>query len=550
MPNTHTVSNEERRGVKVKCWQIPDFVSDSQSIMDCPMSKRCAPKFVEIGCQELNYPLITRNVRMNSGALAILEEKNDKVPLLPEKRQDAEKSEYTKASFSGAVFNLSTTIVGAGIMALPATMKVLGLIPGLCLIVLLGFLTNFSIEILLKFSKAGKAISYGDVMADAFGRLGRILSQISIIINNLGILIVYMIIIGDVISGTSSNGVHHAGVLEEWFGVCWWTGRTGSLLLTTILILVPLVSFRHVADYAKPDFNVHLDSWLLEFTLEFVLQTSNPAYSLKFTSALSMALAVVFVVITAGITIVKLFSGNIHMPRLLPNVDDQASFLKLFTVVPVIVTAYICHYNVHPIHNELENASEMQGIVQMALILCSTIYIATSFFGYLLFGDQTMDDVLANFDRNLGVPYSVILNDIVRISYAIHLMLVFPLIHFALRLNLDGLIFPSARPLTSDTKRFVLITSGLVGVAFLGATFIPSIWVAFQFTGATAAVCLGFIFPGAIALRDTHGISTRKDKSVALTMIVLAVISCSIAVSSDIYDLLKKNDMIPSPPQS
>lgn len=69
------------------------------------------------------------------------------------------------------------------------------------------------------------------------------------------------------------------------------------------------------------------------------------ADSLSFTSALSVALAVVFLVITVGITVVKLFNGSIAMPRLLPDVTDVSSFFKLFTVVPVLVTAYICHYN-------------------------------------------------------------------------------------------------------------------------------------------------------------------------------------------------------------
>jgi solute carrier family 38 (sodium-coupled neutral amino acid transporter), member 2 len=41
----------------------------------------------------------------------------------------------------------------------------------------------------------------------------------------------------------------------------------------------------------------------------------------------------------------------------------------------------------------------------------------------------------------------------------------------------------------------------LLVVIFVFANFIPSIWDAFQFTGATAAVCIGFIFPAAITLR-------------------------------------------------
>lgn len=69
------------------------------------------------------------------------------------------------------------------------------------------------------------------------------------------------------------------------------------------------------------------------------------ADSLRYTSALSVALAVVFLVITAGISIMKLISGGVAMPRLLPDVTNLTSFWNLFTVVPVLVTAFICHYN-------------------------------------------------------------------------------------------------------------------------------------------------------------------------------------------------------------
>ena len=69
------------------------------------------------------------------------------------------------------------------------------------------------------------------------------------------------------------------------------------------------------------------------------------ADSLSFTSALSVALAVAFVVITVGISIVKLISGGLGMPRILPDVTDFTSLINLFTVVPVLVTAFICHYN-------------------------------------------------------------------------------------------------------------------------------------------------------------------------------------------------------------
>ncbi|XP_051149489.1 amino acid transporter AVT6A-like [Andrographis paniculata] len=419
--------------------------------------------------------------------------------------------EFDGASFAGAVFNLSTTIIGAGIMALPATMKVLGLALGIAAIILVAALTDFSVRMLMRFSKAGGATSYGDVMAAAYGDFGRRLLQACVVINNIGLLVVYMIIIGDVLSGSSSDGVHHAGVLEGWFGPHWWTGRFFVLVVTTLSVFTPLACFKRID-------------------------------SLRHTSAVAVLLALVFLVVTAGIAVAKCIQGSIEMPRLLPKVTtDIDSIGALFTAVPVLVTAYVCHFNVHNIENELDNPADIKPVVRASLLLCSITYIMISFFGFLLFGDNTLDDVLANFSTDLGIPFSSLLNDVVRVSYALHLMLVYPVIFYPLRLNMDGLLFPSSTRLADSNVRFATITIALITVAFLGANFIPSIWDAFQFTGATASVCLAFIFPAVIALRDAPRIGSRKDKIAAILMVILAAFADLMAIYSDSVSIFKEN---------
>lgn len=423
---------------------------------------------------------------------------------------NSNKNNESAASFAGSVFNLSTTIIGAGIMALPAAMKVLGLTIGIASIIFLALLTHTSLDILMRFSRVAKAQSYGDVMGYAFGSVGRLVFQISVLFNNFGILVVYIIIIGDVLSGTTSSGSHHFGVLEGWFGEHWSTGRTFVLLITTLVVFAPLGFFKRID-------------------------------SLKYTSGLAVALAIVFLVITAGITFVKLFNGTIESPRLLPSITDMTSVWNLFTAVPVLVTAFVCHYNVHTIDNELGDSSPIQPVISASLVLCSSIYILTAIFGFLLFGESTLDDVLANFDTDLGIPYSNLLNDVVRISYALHLMLVFPVIFFSLRFNLDDLVFPTASSLELDNWRFSSITTGLIFLLYVAANFVPSIWDVFQFTGATATVCLGFIFPAAIALRDPHSIATKKDKILSIVMIILAVFSNIVAIYSNADALFRKH---------
>ncbi|MBA0798015.1 hypothetical protein Gohar_008653 [Gossypium harknessii] len=253
--------------------------------------------------------------------------------------------------------------------------------------------------------------------------------------------------------------------MDEWFGEHWWTTRSALLMFTTLFVFAPLISFK-------------------------------PIDSLRYTSALSVGFAIVFVAITAGVTIVKLMEGKIKMHRLMPKLENQASFWKLFTTVPVLVTAYIYHHNVLPIANELRDPTQMKLIV------------------------------------------SSLLDDLIRVSYGLHLMLVFPIVFSSLRLNVDGLLFPYAIPIAFSEKRFFSMTVALMGFIFMGANFIPSIWDAFQFTDATAAVCVGYIFPAAITLRDTNGIATKKDRLISRMMIFLAVSTSTVAVTSDIYGIL------------
>ncbi|XP_023554479.1 amino acid transporter AVT6C-like isoform X2 [Cucurbita pepo subsp. pepo] len=412
----------------------------------------------------------------------------EQVPLLPEK------SQATKtASVSGAVFNVSTSIIGAGIMSIPFTLKVLGIIPAVVLIVLVAFMTDLSVELLLRFTHSGQSMTYAGVMKESFGPIGSVATQVCVMITNLGGLIMYLIIIGDVFSGNKGGEEVHLGVLQQWFGIQWWNSREFSILFTVVFLLLPLVLFQRV-----------------------------------------VVLAVVFVAISSVMAIMAIVQGTTKSTRLVPELDDQTSFFELFTAVPVLVTAFTFHFNVHPIRFELRNSKDMMLAVRVALLLCAIIYVTIGIFGYLLFGDSLMSDILTNFDQTSGSSIGALLNDTVRLSYAFHLMLVYPLLNFSLRFNINELLFPNKPPLASDTTRFLAITMTLLAFTYLAAIAFPNIWSIFQFMGSTSTACLAFIFPGAIALRDVNGISTKKDKVIAALMVTLAAVSSIIAIAINI----------------
>lgn len=431
-------------------------------------------------------------------------------PLLPQTNDHLQENPIPdpipqNGTVSGAVFNISTTMVGAGIMSIPATMKVLGLIPGLLVIVLVAVITDLTVEFMLRCTSSGKAVTYAGMVGESFGSVGSLAVKICVITTNLGVLIVYFIILGDVLCGNDINGDTHLGILQQWFGIHWWTCRAFALLIVALFIMLPLVMLRRVD-------------------------------SLKYSSALSILLALVFVVICSSMASHALWSGKTQSVRILPDFS-QVTTLDLFTTVPIFVTGFGFHVNVHPIRAELVKPTDMSIAVRLSLLICVTIYFAIGFFGYLLFGESIMPDVLINFDQNSDSSIGRLLDDVVRLSYALHLALVFPIMNYSLRANIDELLFSKKNkpPLALDTPRFVSLTLVLLAFTYLLAVAIPNVWYFFQFLGSTTIPCLSFLFPAAIILRDRHDISKRKDQVIAIVVMILAVGTSGIAIWTNLY---------------
>ncbi|CAI7799694.1 unnamed protein product [Closterium sp. NIES-54] len=613
---------------------------------------------------------------------------------------------FKGASFSSAVFNLVTTVVGAGIMGLPGTMRVLGIPLGIIALVAMGILTQVSLELLIKTTTVQQVWSYGDLVLQECGPKWRLVLDISVLINNFGLCVVYLIIIADVLAGTwSSIGSAHPGLLKEWNGgeAAWWNTRFFVLVIVTLVVLIPLASFRHVD-------------------------------SLHYTSAIAVILAVVFVVITLIITIIKLVEGTLPSPRWLPFVNAPNFFAALCSVFPVrspalpspalpsnslpslffpslspsfpsllcpfppsssfpslpfpplpfpsipflptpssllslpasprasLCAAQIylswplltsatstvstaisryhtryhlhqvppspgathtrCHSHqvppslspfhcpflclplppplllhhrsfcppaspstrsprsapsslpssfplpppsappsapspcpcslypclicpflptpVHPIYVELKDRTEqnMTAVTRFSMATCFAIYTLTSLCGYLLFGDATAPDVLANFSTPILTGQQW-LNDVVRISYALHVVLVFPVIYYSLRNVTDDLFcYNAEKSLAEDDRRFWIITGvQLVGICIIG-TLVPNIWVAFDLTGATSTMIIGMVFPAVIALRDRSGVVHGWERKTSWAMIVWAAIICVTSIGSSIYMLV------------
>ncbi|XP_074348134.1 amino acid transporter AVT6C-like isoform X5 [Apium graveolens] len=155
-------------------------------------------------------------------------------------------------------------------------------------------------------------------------------------------------------------------------------GQTSSLGSTARMVWHPLVEHSSFRSFVYS--NIH-------FT------------TTSFVPSISVLLALVFVGICSGMAISALLEGKTNTPKLIPQLDNRASFFNLFASSPVTVTTFTFHFNVHIIGGALREASDMTSVVRISLVLCSGIYFTIGIFGYLLFGDSIMADILVNFDQ-------------------------------------------------------------------------------------------------------------------------------------------------------
>ncbi|CAI7746021.1 unnamed protein product [Closterium sp. NIES-53] len=408
-----------------------------------------------------------------------------------------------------AVFNLTTTSVGAGIMALPATVKVLGLPLGLLLIALMGALTHSAVLIIVRLAAATNSPSYGHLMGTRFGERGRVLCEVMVMLQALGSLIVYLIISADVLSGTSEAGgmVHHVGLLEELAGgPTWWNGRAVVLLAVTTLVLLPLVLLRRIGGSVRVGV---VECWWLVCAL--VMSVCGGG-GFK-TSKTEIRLVVEFWNVVLRYETVSYCRASICFT--IPDAPQQQQSTVshgISTASPVSLSQLPSNApssSLHPFPTTFPLLPPRPCPLPPSR--CVRVVVAC-----VVGGREAMDDI-------------------VRVGYIIHLLLVFPIVHFPLRLTADILLFPKARlPLWRSQRRFFWLTAATMGFILLCGVLVPDIYALFSLLGAIVAVSIGFTFPALLALLTPGLTFTCTERVAVWSMLVVGVAVSITGVASDI----------------
>eukprot|EP00940_MAST-03C_sp_MAST-3C-sp2_P002169 g2169.t1 len=313
-----------------------------------------------------------------------------------------------------STYNLTSTILGAGILSLPFAFRESGIVAGVCMLVVTAVLSNFSCGLVLSSYVWTHKASYGDIAGKLYGRAAQVIVEAIVMLLNIGACAAYMLVVKELMPPSL------AYLLPSVFG-----GASDELLTAILVfgIVLPLCCLRDIS-------------------------------SLRFTSMLAFGFAI-FLVVAVSVRSVQ------HMSSLYGDGEDPVcsvaykphGLVGIFRALPLFSFSYICHLNVLPVYEFLRSRSpaRMRKVFGLAMFFVTVLYVVVGSFGSLRFCDHTPGDILAfpgGSDGNCGhFPTSDALITVARLAQTLTCTLALPLITLPTRLAFHSLVSEHMMPL-------------------------------------------------------------------------------------------------------
>ncbi|XP_040598872.1 probable sodium-coupled neutral amino acid transporter 6 isoform X2 [Mesocricetus auratus] len=395
-------------------------------------------------------------------------------------------------------------IMGSGILGLAYVMANTGVLGFSFLLLLVAFLASYSVHLLLSMCIHTAVTSYEDLGLFAFGLPGKVVVAGTIIIQNIGAMSSYLLIIKTELPAAISEFLpgDHSG--------SWYLDGQTLLLIICVGIVFPLSLLPKIG-------------------------------FLGYTSSLSFF----FMVFFALVVVVKKWS--IPCPLTLKCIDGVFQISnatddckpKLFHfskesiyAIPTMAFSFLCHTSILPIYCELQSPSKkrMQNVTNTAIALSFLLYFVSALFGYLTFYDKVESELLQGYSKYLphdGVVMAV------KLCILFAVLLTVPLIHFPARKALMMLLFSN---FPFSWIRHSLTTLALNVIIVLLAMYVPDIRNVFGVVGASTSTCLIFVFPGLFYLKLSREDILSWKKLGALFLLITGASVGSFSLALIIFD--------------
>ncbi|CAG8575779.1 2755_t:CDS:2 [Paraglomus occultum] len=387
------------------------------------------------------------------------------------------------ASSASCVINLANTILGTGMLAMPAAVASIGVIFGSLMIIYAGTASALGLYFLSRAAAKteGRHSSFFAVSKLTYP-WAAVYFDMAIAIKCFGVGTSYLIIIGELMPE----------VIAASFGS------------------------------SDGEYNLFLDRrfWITVFTLIVIpLAFMKKLDSLRYTSLLALTTVVYLIVIV----IYNYFGPDFKAPP-----SDKIHYVrfssKFFTYLPIFVFAFTCHQNVFTIYNEVGDNSQanINKIVFGTIGFSASVYEIIGILGYLTFGDDVSANIIS----------------MCRVGFICCVLLSLPLQWHPCRACLDKIISALTTNNTngdykllttnkpSDLK-FFLMTSGIMISTYLLAILVSQLDLVLSFVGSTGSTTISFILPGIFYYKLHQDEPWDKEK---VTAVCLASYGCVVMV--------------------
>ena len=365
-------------------------------------------------------------------------------------------SDFVLADFTASYINLVKTIIGSGILGLPAALVTLGLLPGVVMMFIAAGLCVLGLHLLnVAAMQLGRKSSFSGLCSITYPKAA-FAFELAIAIKCMGAGISYLSI-----AGKTSRGLAEQLLIPSLSSDGMLASLSASKAFWTFLFaacIAPICLMR------KMD-------------------------SLKYTSFAGLATVLYLVLLTIWNFFKEPTSSFLKIP-LFP-----AKFtLSICSAYSMFVFAFTCHHNILAIQNEAKDntPSGMMSIVGSSVITSAVPYFIVSLFGAATYGTGVKGVILDSFPKN-ELPFIL-----ARFMYVFLLVLSFPLQVFPGRLCIEKMALMVSPNFSNKRTLYLASTFGIISLCTLVGALDYEITLALKWVGATAGTFICYFLPAII----------------------------------------------------
>lgn len=380
---------------------------------------------------------------------------NDNIPLSMDVVTPSSGSDL-KAAF----FNMTNSIVGAGIVGIPMAFLNSGLFLGVLLMTVLTIVNDWTLRLIIINTKLSGTKTYTGFVTYTYGKLGNVVVLLSQGLFAFGGSIGFIIIIGDsiphVIRPLFANEINNSAILS------YILSRNSIMAFCVCAVCFPLSIIKDISLLAK-------------------------ASGL---ALVSMSIIISIVVFKAPF-VSSDFKGTIPTLSYFVNVG-------FFQAVSVISFALVCHHNTTFIYDSINTPTldRFNRVVHISCAISGFVCCLMGVCGFLNFGNKTKGNILNNF------PSDDLLVNIARLCFGMNMITTLPLEVYVLREVIKDLYIiykanlnPSYKFQGFSKLQHLATTAILILIPLIIALNTCNLGAVLEIVGATSGSLIAYILP-------------------------------------------------------